>query len=33
MEIPRGLSFEQAAAIPEAWITAYQLLHKVAKIK
>eukprot|EP00826_Nyctotherus_ovalis_P000962 TRINITY_DN10092_c0_g1_i8.p1 TRINITY_DN10092_c0_g1~~TRINITY_DN10092_c0_g1_i8.p1 ORF type:complete len:379 (+),score=67.17 TRINITY_DN10092_c0_g1_i8:140-1276(+) len=27
MEIPKGLSFEQAAAIPETWITAYQLIN------
>jgi tumor protein p53-inducible protein 3 len=33
MQIPKGLSFEQAASIPEAWITAYQLLHKIAGIK
>ena len=26
MSIPKGLSFEMAAAIPEAWTTAYQLL-------
>jgi tumor protein p53-inducible protein 3 len=32
MNIPKGVDFEVAAAIPEAWITAYQLLHKVAKI-
>ena len=33
MDIPRGVEFTTAAAIPEAWITAYQLLFKVAKIK
>nr|AZL94516.1 zinc binding alcohol dehydrogenase domain containing 2 [Nephromyces sp. MMRI] len=33
MKIPTGLSFEQAASIPENWITAYQLLHFIAKIK
>jgi len=31
--MPDNLSFVQAAAIPEAWITAYQLLIKIAKIK
>ncbi len=31
--MPENLSFVQAAAIPEAWITAYQLLFKIAKIK
>lgn len=33
MNIPNGMDFETAAAIPEAWITAYQLLFKVAKIQ
>ena len=33
MNIPKGMDFNTAAAIPEAWITAYQLLHKVAQIK
>lgn len=27
MPIPKGLTLSQAAAIPEAWITAFQLLH------
>ncbi|XP_075413159.1 quinone oxidoreductase PIG3 isoform X2 [Tenrec ecaudatus] len=27
MPIPEGLSLPQAAAIPEAWLTAFQLLH------
>ncbi|XP_069881085.1 quinone oxidoreductase PIG3 isoform X1 [Dipodomys merriami] len=27
MPIPKGLTMLQAAAIPEAWLTAYQLLH------
>ena len=27
------MSFEDAAAIPEAWTTAYQLLFQVARIK
>ena len=30
MNIPKGMDFATAAAIPEAWITAYQLLFKVA---
>ena len=33
MNVPRGMDFATAAAIPEAWITAYQLLFKVAKIQ
>ena len=33
MEIPKNLSFEQAAAIPETWVTAYQLLYWLGKIK
>jgi tumor protein p53-inducible protein 3 len=33
MPIPKGFSFTTAAAIPEAWITAYQLLFKVARVK
>ena len=33
MNVPEGLSFEEAAAIPEAWATAYQLLFQVAKIQ
>lgn len=27
MPIPAGLTLSQAAAIPEAWLTAFQLLH------
>jgi tumor protein p53-inducible protein 3 len=27
------MSFEKAAAIPEVWCTAYQLLHFVGKIQ
>lgn len=27
MPIPAGLTMLQAAAIPEAWLTAFQLLH------
>ncbi|KAF8823042.1 putative quinone oxidoreductase [Cardiosporidium cionae] len=33
MRIPKHLSFQQAAAIPEAWITAFQLLSIVADLK
>ncbi|KAG9336231.1 hypothetical protein JZ751_002578 [Albula glossodonta] len=33
MSIPSQLSFQQAAAIPEAWLTAYQLLHFVGQVK
>jgi tumor protein p53-inducible protein 3 len=33
MNIPEGMSFETAAAIPEAWVTAYQLLKKVSNIQ
>ena len=31
MKIPSNLDFKQAAAIPETWLTSYQLLYKVAK--
>ena len=33
MNIPPSMSFSDAAAIPEAWTTAYQLLYKIAKVK
>ena len=33
MNVPKGLSFSQAAGIPEAWITAYQLLYRVAQVQ
>ncbi|XP_044540551.1 quinone oxidoreductase PIG3 [Gracilinanus agilis] len=33
MPIPNGLTFTQAAAIPEAWLTAFQLLHVVGQVK
>ena len=33
MRIPRGLDMVQAAAIPEVWLTAYQLLHLTAQLK
>ena len=32
MRIPRGLTMVQAAAIPEVWLTAYQLLHLTAHL-
>lgn len=31
MPIPAGLTLPQAAAIPEAWLTAFQLLHLVGE--
>ncbi|KAL1920192.1 uncharacterized protein VTP21DRAFT_1338 [Calcarisporiella thermophila] len=31
--IPEGFTPQQAAAIPEVWITAYQALHKVGELK
>lgn len=31
MPVPKDLTFTQAAAIPEAWITAFQLLHFVGE--
>ncbi|XP_062494416.1 quinone oxidoreductase PIG3 [Pezoporus occidentalis] len=33
MPIPKDMTFTQAAAIPEAWITAFQLLHFVGKVQ
>lgn len=33
MPVPHNYEFIQAAAIPEAFITAYQLLFKIAQIK
>ncbi|EGV91877.1 quinone oxidoreductase PIG3 isoform X1 [Cricetulus griseus] len=33
MPIPEGLTLSQAAAIPEAWITAFQLLHLVGNVQ
>ncbi|XP_043119458.1 quinone oxidoreductase PIG3 [Puntigrus tetrazona] len=33
MSVPSALTLYQAAALPEAWLTAYQLLHFVAKVK
>ena len=31
MAVPAGLTLLDAAAIPEVWLTAYQLLHVVGK--
>lgn len=31
MPIPKDMTFTQAAAIPEAWLTAFQLLHFVGE--
>uniref|UniRef100_A0A2K5NCQ9 Tumor protein p53 inducible protein 3 n=2 Tax=Cercocebus atys TaxID=9531 RepID=A0A2K5NCQ9_CERAT len=33
MPIPEGLTLPQAAAIPEAWLTAFQLLHLVGNVQ
>uniref|UniRef100_A0A250YE91 Quinone oxidoreductase PIG3 n=1 Tax=Castor canadensis TaxID=51338 RepID=A0A250YE91_CASCN len=33
MPIPEGLTLFQAAAIPEAWLTAFQLLHFVGHVQ
>ena len=33
LKSPSGLSFIEAAAIPEVWLTAYQLLHFVGRIQ
>uniref|UniRef100_A0A8C4VZ44 Tumor protein p53 inducible protein 3 n=1 Tax=Gopherus evgoodei TaxID=1825980 RepID=A0A8C4VZ44_9SAUR len=33
MPIPNGMTFVQAVAIPEAWLTAFQLLHFVGKVQ
>uniref|UniRef100_A0A8C8RSX9 Tumor protein p53 inducible protein 3 n=1 Tax=Pelusios castaneus TaxID=367368 RepID=A0A8C8RSX9_9SAUR len=33
MPIPNDMTFIQAAAIPEAWLTAFQLLHFVGKVQ
>ncbi|XP_068953464.1 quinone oxidoreductase PIG3 [Petaurus breviceps papuanus] len=31
MPVPKGLTLLQAAAIPEAWLTAFQLLHVIGE--
>ncbi|XP_008846996.1 quinone oxidoreductase PIG3 isoform X2 [Nannospalax galili] len=33
MPIPEGLTLPQAAAIPEAWLTAFQLLHLLGHVQ
>ncbi|XP_071113105.1 quinone oxidoreductase PIG3-like [Haliotis cracherodii] len=33
MPIPEGMDYINAAAIPEVWLTAYQLLHFVGKVQ
>ncbi|XP_030644921.1 quinone oxidoreductase PIG3 [Chanos chanos] len=33
MPVPKHLTLVQAAAVPEAWLTAYQLLHFIARVK
>ncbi|XP_033739726.1 quinone oxidoreductase PIG3-like isoform X2 [Pecten maximus] len=33
MPVPSGFTFKKAAAIPEVWLTAFQLLHTVGKIQ
>lgn len=31
MAIPDHMTFTEAAAVPEVWLTAYQLLHLIGK--
>ncbi|XP_077994863.1 quinone oxidoreductase PIG3-like isoform X2 [Glandiceps talaboti] len=33
MAVPSGLSWKEAAAVPEVWLTSYQLLHLVGKVQ
>lgn len=33
MPVPRGLSFEEAAALPEVFLTAFQALHWIARLE
>lgn len=33
MPVPQHLSLSEAAAVPEAWLTAFQLLHHVASVQ
>ncbi|KFP26890.1 Quinone oxidoreductase PIG3, partial [Colius striatus] len=33
MPVPKDMTFLQAAAVPEAWLTAFQLLHFVGKVQ
>ena len=32
-QVPEGWSMAQAAAVPEQWLTAYQLLHLVSDVR
>jgi tumor protein p53-inducible protein 3 len=32
MRIPQNLNYLEAAAIPETWITAFQLLHAIGEL-
>lgn len=32
MDLPEGFDFEKAAAIPEVWLTAFQLLVQIARV-
>ena len=33
MKVPQGLSLVEAAAVPEVWLTAYQLLHFIGRVQ
>lgn len=33
VKVPEGIDLQSAAAIPEVWTTAYQLLQRVANVK
>lgn len=33
MKVPASVPVDQAAAIPEAWIAAFQLLHRIARLQ
>lgn len=33
MPVPKGMSFKEAASIPEVWLTAYQLLHLCGNVQ
>jgi tumor protein p53-inducible protein 3 len=33
MQVPQGLDMNTLASIPEQWITAYQLLFRVARVQ
>ncbi len=32
IKVPEGMSFQHAAAIPEVWLTAFQLLYWVSSV-